>query len=158
MLKTLSVALLPLLLFFGGGGLDYFVSGSVAAGAGDDSGTQEKMIVSNGTVTVNLDLAAVGGSANGKGSRSQTITFGTDRDSFFTVMVFKNELRGAMPSSMDIHPQTFPSIGVRRFRTLLSFATNGVRIMNFRSSIQRPAMFSSISKDNGLNIPPRTVR
>lgn len=122
MLKTLSVALLPLLLFFGGGGLDYFVSGSVAAGAGDDSGTQEKMIVSNGTVTINLDLAAVGGSANGKGSRSQTITFGTDRDSFFTVMVFKNELRGAMPSSMDIHPQTFPSIGGRLGTSLQNLA------------------------------------
>lgn len=66
-----------------------------------NTGILEKMIVANGSVTMDLNMNGLNGArANAKGSRSSTISFDIERDSFFTVMVFNNELRGPLPSSM----------------------------------------------------------
>ena len=79
-------------------GLSYLEQGTVAGPQGA-TGTLEKMIVANGNVSVNLDLAKL----NGQGHSS--LQFAAVPDSFFTILVFNNELRGPLPSAMDLTPQ-----------------------------------------------------
>src|SRR5216110_1574875 len=79
--------------------LSYFEQGAIAGSRGE-SGTIEKMIVANGTATVDLDLARL----NGKGSR-QSLRFAVGPEAFFTIQVFNNEFRGPLPSSMDLAPE-----------------------------------------------------
>jgi hypothetical protein len=59
----------------------------------------EKMIVANGVVTMNVDLKRLG-SGNGIAPVRLTVA----PDSFFTVLVFNNDLRGPLPSSMTVTP------------------------------------------------------
>src|SRR5205085_9130739 len=75
--------------------LSYFEQGTVAGPRGE-SGTLEKLIVANGTATMNLDLSRLNGSGNAN------LRFNIVPDSLFTILVFNNELRGALPSSMEI--------------------------------------------------------
>ena len=73
-----------------------------------ESGTLEKMIPSNGIVTMNLDLAQLGAA---KGS--STLSFGVSPSSFFTVLVFNNVLRGPDVGSMELTPKdasAFPAL------------------------------------------------
>jgi glucose/arabinose dehydrogenase len=67
------------------------------------TGTLEKMIVANGNVAIDVDLKQLSG---GK-SRSQTSTlrFDVTPNSFFTVLVFNNDLRGLEPGTMALIPQ-----------------------------------------------------
>ena len=74
------------------------------------SGTLEKMIPSNGIVTMNLDLAQLGET---KGSKGSTVSFGVSPSSFFTVLVFNNMLRGPDVGSMELTPKNadaFPAL------------------------------------------------
>src|SRR5262245_27067410 len=77
--------------------LSYFEQGTVAGPRGD-SGTLEKLIVAAGTVSMNIDLARLNGNGNA------SLRFNVVPDSLFTILVFNNELRGALPSTMDIKP------------------------------------------------------
>ena len=70
------------------------------------SGTLEKMIVANGNVTMDLDLNRLNGTGSGTAqSQRQSIRFQIGSNSFFTILVFDNALRGAEPSSMAIVPE-----------------------------------------------------
>jgi hypothetical protein len=72
--------------------------------AGDpESGILEKMIVANGTVTMNVDMQRLGIN-RAKGDDNQ-LRFETVPNAFFTVLVFNNEFRGPIPGSMEIIPQ-----------------------------------------------------
>ena len=62
-----------------------------AAGPRGESGTLEKMIVANGTATLDLDMARVSGTGT---SKATSLRFGLGPDALFTVLVFNNELRG----------------------------------------------------------------
>ena len=106
MLKTILVALLPILVIFGNG-LDRAITLTKAPQG--NSGLLEKMIVANGTVSMDLNLARLNGS-NVKRSKSSTIEFDAEPDSFFTVVVFNDELRGPLPGSMRIIPQSSASL------------------------------------------------
>ncbi len=64
------------------------------------SGTLEKMIVANGVVTMNL----------GAGKESSVARFTVAPDSFFTLLVFNNQLRGPVPSSMALIAQNAASL------------------------------------------------
>lgn len=66
-------------------------------------GKLEKMIVENGSVTLDVDLSGL----NGKRSRgtSSALRFTSEQNSFFTILVFNGELRGPVPSAMPIVPQ-----------------------------------------------------
>jgi hypothetical protein len=88
-------------MFFGTG----LESGSLTVptdrGRENNTGTLEKMIVANGNIVMDLNL----------GSRRSTkspnpLRFDAEPDSFFTVLVFNNELRGPEPSSMNLLPQS----------------------------------------------------
>jgi hypothetical protein len=68
------------------------------------TGTLQKMIVENGSVTMDLDLNGF----NGSGSlvaRPITLQFQIGANSFFPILVFNDLLRGPEPGSMALIPQ-----------------------------------------------------
>lgn len=79
---------------------------SAAADQKAETGVLEKMIPSNGIVTMDLDLARMSGDRSGvKESKGQTLSFGVSPSSFFTALVFNNELRGPDAGSMELVPK-----------------------------------------------------
>jgi hypothetical protein len=104
-LKTILIALLPLFTFFGNG-TDKLLVGFDQKGPESNTGTLEKMIVASGGVALDLDLSVLNGArSRSKQPRLSTLRFDVERDSFFTVLVFNNELRGPTPSGMNLIPQ-----------------------------------------------------
>jgi Carboxypeptidase regulatory-like domain len=105
MLKTILIVLLPLLGLFGIGSDNPSSDGNKKAIDGT-TGTLEKMIVANGSVAVDLDLARLnGGRVSAKQPKTGVVRFDVERDSFFKVLVFNDELRGPLPSAMALIPQ-----------------------------------------------------
>lgn len=68
-----------------------------------DSGTLEKMIVAEGSVTMEIDLNRLNGAAGS--ARMATLSFEAVRDSFFAILVMNGEFRGPIPGTMDITPR-----------------------------------------------------
>jgi len=102
-----GVFTLPLLLLFGNPAT---AGGDSAAPAKQNSlqsqtGTLEKMIVASGSVAMDIDLSRL----NGNGSATQkleTLHFTVTPNSFFTILVFNNALRGVQfGSAMEFIPQ-----------------------------------------------------
>src|SRR4029453_2120610 len=99
---TLTSFMLPLVLLFGSPDSDS--SNSATTNGHGQSGTLQKMIVENGSVTMQLDLNGL----NGSGSlvaRPVTLHFAAAPNSFFPILVFNNLLRGLEPGSIDLFPQ-----------------------------------------------------
>ena len=76
------------------------------------TGTLQKMIVENGSVTMDLDVnrlnpESLRGAAAGN---SQTLHFSVGANSFFPVLVFNDQLRGPVPGSMALIPQNVPAL------------------------------------------------
>jgi hypothetical protein len=102
MLKTLSAALLPFLVFFSNAPIDLLV-GLNSPVPKSETGIFEKMIVANGTVRLSVDLPRSSGSRSRSTSKSGGLEFDIEPQSFFTVVVFNGELRGPLPGSMKIN-------------------------------------------------------
>jgi hypothetical protein len=100
MLKT--ILMLPLLLLFSNGA-DHSVSRFKQQSPESQTGTLEKMIVANGSVAMDIDLNRLNGTRSP--SRMSTSRFAITPNSFFTILVFNNELRGPLPSSMELIAQ-----------------------------------------------------
>lgn len=105
MSKTIFIALFSLLVIF----LISNVSNNSLARLNQNvrdgkNGTVEKMIVASGTVTMDINLTRLNG-ASAKESKSSVLRFDTERDAFFTVIAFNDELRGPLPSSMALVPK-----------------------------------------------------
>ena len=104
MKKTLSYFTLPLLLLLSNS------SGNAAPqppGKSPDgqTGTLETMIVASGNVTMDLDVNRLNGNVlPGQDSKLDTLHFQVGPNSFFTVLVFDNALRGPQPGSMGLIP------------------------------------------------------
>src|SRR5437773_5844983 len=102
--KLLSYSL-PLLLLLSNS------SGNAASQSTEKSregqtGTLQKMIVANGNVAMDLDLARLNGTASGtQESKRDTLRFQVGPNSFFTVLVFNDVLRGPQPGSMGLIPE-----------------------------------------------------
>jgi glucose/arabinose dehydrogenase len=102
MLKTILITLMSLFLVSNNS------HGSLARlkqkDPNNQTGTLEKMIVANGTVAMDVDLNRL----NGNMSRSQlhTLRFDATPNSFFTILVFNNDLRGLEPGSITLIPQS----------------------------------------------------
>src|SRR5882762_1619012 len=108
MLKKILIALtLSLLVLLG----SYAVQSAKARNRGGElsqktsaapTGTLQKMIVENGSVTMDLDVSRL----NGNGSVTQNLQahFAIGANSFFPVLVFNDLLRGPMPGSMALVP------------------------------------------------------
>ena len=99
MLRTkLNHLTVPLLLLFG---IIPGNSQSPKSMGGNETGTLEKMIVAKGDVTMDLDLNRLNG-AGSKESKLDTLRFEAGPNSFFTILVFNNELRGPVPGSIGL--------------------------------------------------------
>src|SRR6266704_5090527 len=104
MLKTiLTVFVLPLVLLFDPPGTAWSKSQKNSDSQGV-SGTLQKMIVENGTVTMDLDVDRL--SADGSlAAKVEQLRFNVAANSFFSVLVFNDLLRGPEQGSMALIPQ-----------------------------------------------------
>ena len=68
------------------------------------TGTFQKMIVENGSVTMDLDLNGLNGSSS-LVARPVTLQFAAGANSFFPILVFNDLLRGPEPGLMALIPQ-----------------------------------------------------
>ena len=71
------------------------------------TGTFQRMIVENGSVTMDLDLNRLNG-INSAGGRPTTLHFATAANSFFPILVFNDQLRGPEPGSMALVAEAQP--------------------------------------------------
>ncbi|NNE68332.1 MAG: carboxypeptidase regulatory-like domain-containing protein [Pyrinomonadaceae bacterium] len=108
MFKPLIVFALAFYLPFNG--LFGFLSGSKKANPNANTGTLEMMIVSKGNVSLDLDLEAVNGFRSRGKMEKGPAQFQIEKDSYFKVVAFENELRGALPGSMALNPENFPEL------------------------------------------------
>ena len=93
--------MLPLVLLFASPGVSSRDSAIKKSHSYGESGTLEKMIVENGSVTMQLDLNGF----NGSGSlvaRPVVLHFEAAANSFFPILVFNGLLRGLEPGSMGL--------------------------------------------------------
>lgn len=70
------------------------------------SGTLEKMTIASGNVAIDLNLDRLNGITKGNGDHhhQQSLRFQIGVNSFFTILVFNDTLRGPQPSSMALVP------------------------------------------------------
>ena len=96
--KIFTAFVLPLLLLFSSPATGWSNSKKIANSQGQ-TGTLQKMIVEDGSVTMQLDLNGL----NGSGSlvaRPVTLHFAAAANSFFPILVFNDLLRGLEPGSI----------------------------------------------------------
>ncbi len=103
--KLFTYCVLPLLLLFCNSSQN-IVAQPNKEGPDVPTGTFEKLMVVNGVVTMNIDQNRLNGieAVAGK-SASTALRFDVAPESFFTILVFNNELRAAEPGSMQLVPQ-----------------------------------------------------
>jgi hypothetical protein len=100
--KILSFFALPLLLLLSNssGNSATQLSGKIPDG---QTGTREKLIVASGSVTLNLDLNRLNGKDSAiNESKREAFRFEVSPNSFFTIRLFNDALRGADPGSMEM--------------------------------------------------------
>src|SRR5450432_2749317 len=108
--KTLSYFTLPLLLLLSNSSGNSAPQSS-GKSPGGQTGTLEKMIVANGNVAMGLDLNRLSGAASGtEESKLETSRFQVAPNSFFTILVFNNILRGPEVGSMGLIPETVATL------------------------------------------------
>ena len=102
--KTLSYLTLPLLLLLSNSSGNS--AQSPAKSSQGESGTLEKMIVTNGNVALDLDLNRLNApGSTAQESNRETLRFQVSPNSFFTVLVYDNLLRDLEPGTMGLIPQ-----------------------------------------------------
>ena len=115
---TLSSFALLLLLFFGNSSATYAAASATTTAAKAQSkqstsdaptGTFQRMIVENGSVSMNLDLTRLNGISS-VAARATTLGFAAAANSFFTILVFNDLLRGPEPGSMALIPSAGVSV------------------------------------------------
>ena len=95
---------LPLLLFA------RQTPGDSVAQSSSGSGVLEKMIATNGKVSIALDLNSLEGASAKEKPGLETTDFGVASSSFFTVLVFNDVFRTTLPGSLGLVPQNSPSL------------------------------------------------
>jgi hypothetical protein len=78
----------------------------------EQSGTLQKMIVENASVTMQVDLNGLNGS-NSLVARPVNLQFSVAANSFFPIVVFNDLLRTVQPGSMALIPQDVPALPVQ---------------------------------------------
>ena len=104
---TLTCFALLLLLFLGNSSENYAAQ-SRPNTADASTGTFQKMIVESGSVTMNLDLNRFN-AISSVPARATTLGFAAAANSFFTILVFNDLLRGPDHGSMALVPQNSAS-------------------------------------------------
>ena len=103
MSKITLTGLAVLSVLFFGNSADNYAAQSKQNVAGAATGTLQKMIVENASVTMQLDLNGLNGS-NSLVARPVMLHFAAAPNSFFPILVFNNLLRGPEPGSMALIP------------------------------------------------------
>ena len=107
---TLTGFMLLLVLLFGSPHVDSRNPGTKNNHNGyAQSGTLQKMIVENASVTMQVDLNGLNGS-NSLVARPVTLQFSVAANSFFPILVFNDLLRAVEPGSMALIPQNVPAL------------------------------------------------
>jgi hypothetical protein len=101
---TLTCFALLLLLFLGNSSENYAAQ-SKPNTADAPTGTFQKMIVENGSVTMDLDLNRFN-AISSVPARATTLGFAAAANSFFTILVFNDLLRSPEPGSMALVPES----------------------------------------------------
>jgi hypothetical protein len=104
---TLTGFMVPMLLLFalpGAGSPNAFGATNQNPDSRGQSGTLQKMIVENGTVTIDLDLDRLSGDGS-LAARVQHLQFAIAANSFFSILVFTDLLRGPEQGSIALVPQ-----------------------------------------------------
>lgn len=105
MLKPILIALLSFNVLFGNGSGNLLTESNKKVPDGN-TGTLQKMIVASGSVSMELDLNRLNGArVRAKAAKPSELRFDVGRDSFFSVLVFNDELRGPLPGSMGLIPE-----------------------------------------------------
>jgi hypothetical protein len=107
---TLTGFMLLLVLLFGSTYADSRNPGT--KNNGKQSGTLQKMIVENASVTMQLDLNGLNG-GNSLVARPVTVQFAVAANSFFPILVFNDLLRTVQQGSMALIPQNVPALPVQ---------------------------------------------
>src|SRR5437867_6423668 len=107
---TLTGFMLLLLLLLGNSSGNYAAQ-SKQKPSDAPTGTLQKMIVENGSVTMDLDLNRFNGISFAP-QKAVTLQFAVAANSFFTILVFNDLLRGPEQGSMALVPQNSPAAGV----------------------------------------------
>src|ERR1041385_5381555 len=94
--KLFTYFTLPLLLLFCNG-TENSIAQPRQQSADNSNATVERMIVANGNVVMNLNSKTIGGA-----SASSALRFNVSPDSFFTLIVSNNLLRGPEQTSMNL--------------------------------------------------------
>lgn len=106
MIKIVLAALISFNVLFSNGSSNLIPELNKTVPKGD-TGTLEKMIAASGSVAMDLDLNRISGTrSRAKESKMSRLSFDVQQDSFFTTLVFNNELRALLPSSMAIIPNS----------------------------------------------------
>ncbi len=100
---TLTGFMLLLLLLLGNSSGNYAAQ-SKQKTSGAPTGTLQKMIVENGSVTMDLDLSRLNGISFAP-QKAVKLQFAVAANSFFTILVFNDLLRGPEQGSMALVPQ-----------------------------------------------------
>ena len=98
------------------------------------AGTLQKMIVENGSVTMDLDVNQLNGIGSAPG-RPTTLQFAVAANSFFPILVFNELLRGPEPGSMALIPQ--PAGQRRRLQFTCGAARVAQAARNPKTSVGR---------------------
>ena len=102
-ITRIGLALMSVLFFANSSGT--YAAQSKQGASAAPTGTLQKMIVENGSVTLNLDLNGLNGS-NDLITRPVALQFAAGRNSFFPILVLNDQLRGAEPGSIALVPVT----------------------------------------------------
>src|SRR4029077_3590389 len=100
--KMLSYFVLPLLLLLSNSS-ENSVAGSKQTSPQGQTGTLQKVIVADGSITMDLDLNQLNG-INSVAGRSATLRFTAPASSFFPILVFNDLLRGPEPGLIELVP------------------------------------------------------
>ena len=106
------------------------------------TGTLQKMIVENGSVTMDLDLNRLEWNQFRRWQDPSTLHFAAAANSFFTILVFNDLLRGPEPGSMALDPAGVDVPGynnlpaVSRDRSSNSSSKNFLRIEPFDLAVR----------------------
>jgi hypothetical protein len=101
--KLFTYVMLPLLLLFCNSSQNS-LAGSKQKSPDAQTGTLEKMIVASGSVVMDIDLNRLNGISSAI-AKAETLRFAAAADSFFTILVFNNILRGPERGSIALIPQ-----------------------------------------------------
>src|SRR6266581_3424479 len=110
---TLTCFALLLLLFLGNSSENYAAQ-SKPNTSDVPTGTFQKMIVENGSVTMDLHLNRLNGISS-IAARPVTLHFAAQANSVFTILVFNDLLRGSEPGSMALALQNSSLTGASAF-------------------------------------------